>query len=49
MMAAPAHENCDLFTVNNEICVFVGFCRENGFGDGLELSHLFNSKWRQSL
>lgn len=28
---------------------FVGFCRENGFGDGLELSHLFDPKRRQSL
>lgn len=34
---------------STEIVCLVGFCRENGFGDRLELSHIFNSKRRQSL
>lgn len=33
----------------DELCVSAGLCREDGFRDRLELSHLFDSKWRQSL
>lgn len=44
------HQHMKVVTYfNNEMCWFAGFCRENGFGDGLELPHLFNSKWWQSL
>lgn len=32
------------------LCVMsLGFCREDGFRDRLELSHLIDSKWGQSL